>query len=445
MRNLSPRWMPPLYALMGLIVLVGATMLNHKLEHGEVHWSHSRLPSLVGLALGLWLGLYRKKWMEKEKALNEAGRELDRRMEDADRQARLTRHLQGMLDNTPLPIFLKHRDFRYQLINAPFERLVGRPQSEVIGHTDHEIFPGPVADLFREQDEQVLRDEKGRTFEETIPLAQGVMTFQSFKFPLRDEKGEVYAVGGVSIDISLLKAAQDETARERRKLRAVLDAVDQGIILTRADGRITLMNARAEKTLGETFVQASEKDLNEFALPTNHRIIPLNDRFGQEMGRLVVLDTRVKVKAPWGGAEAEAAPARALRETEPPLPGGTVLVMDDDSLVRRTSRMMLGRLGYEALDAPHGRAAVDIYRAMLAEGNPPDAVIMDLTVPGGMGGVEATSAILAMDPEARIMVASGYSKDPVLANYREYGFLARVEKPFSSDKLREALCQTLDI
>ena len=97
--------------------------------------------------------------------------------------------------------------------------------------------------------------------------------------------------------------------------------------------------------------------------------------------------------------------------------------------------MMLEHLGYEVTEAGDGQAALALYREALAQGRGFAAVIMDLTVPGGMGGREAAQELHRLDPGARVVVASGYSNDPVLANYEEYGFCAAVVKPFRLEEL----------
>jgi len=441
---MSPRWLPPLYALAGLGILLAATTVSHGLFPATWPLRHAVGPALTGAILGFWLGLSRRKGMQKERALDEAGRELESRLEEIRRQGHRTRHLQGLVDHIPLPIFLKDEDYRYILVNTPFERMVGRSGEEIIGRTDQDVFPAAVADLFREQDEQVLRERKRRTFEETLPLAQGVLTFHSSRFPLHDESGAVYAVGGLSIDISLRKGALDEADRERRKLMAVVEAIDQGVLLARPDGHIELANGAAGGLLRGTAEPLVGRDLHALDLPASCRNIHLTDRFGQDMGQLVILGGRASPAAPEKKWPVRGEAASGMKMPDSGSPQGTILIMDDDHLVRRTSHMMLDHFGFTVVECSHGQAAVDAYRSMLAEGTPPRAVIMDLTVPDGMGGVEATEGILAMDPEARIMVASGSSRSSVMANYRDHGFLARVEKPFTSQKLKDALHRILD-
>ncbi|WP_456430783.1 PAS domain S-box protein [Thermosulfuriphilus sp.] len=118
---------------------------------------------------------------------------------------------------------------------------------------------------------------------------------------------------------------------------------------------------------------------------------------------------------------------------------GRVLVMDDEEIVRKTLGTMLKTLGYEVAFAKDGQEAVEMYEAALKGGTAFDLVIMDLTVRGGMGGKEALKALLKIDPEVKAVVSSGYSDDPVMANFREFGFLDVVAKPYRMKDLIEVL------
>ena len=86
-----------------------------------------------------------------------------------------------------------------------------------------------------------------------------------------------------------------------------------------------------------------------------------------------------------------------------------------------------------------GAAAVEAYSREADAGRPYDVVLMDLTIPGGMGGQEAVKWLLSMDPDARCIVSSGYSDDPVMADHRAWGFRGVVRKPYSVDDLACAL------
>jgi len=83
-----------------------------------------------------------------------------------------------------------------------------------------------------------------------------------------------------------------------------------------------------------------------------------------------------------------------------------------------------------------GKQALNTFQEMRNNNTLPDLVIMDLTIPGGMGGQEAASKLLKIAPEAKIIVTSGYSNNPVMANYRKYGFSAAITKPFDLDELK---------
>ncbi|ACB75753.1 PAS domain S-box protein [Opitutus terrae] len=122
---------------------------------------------------------------------------------------------------------------------------------------------------------------------------------------------------------------------------------------------------------------------------------------------------------------------------------GRVLFMDDEEPIREMAVFLLRRLGMEVECAADGAEAVHKYEEARAAGNPFALVIMDLTVPGGMGGREAIGQLRALDPNVRAVVSSGYSSDPVLANYREHGFCGVVAKPYEVADLARVLRSVL--
>jgi CheY-like chemotaxis protein len=137
--------------------------------------------------------------------------------------------------------------------------------------------------------------------------------------------------------------------------------------------------------------------------------------------------------------------SRGVPVSEGPVPKGTgrVLLMDDDESIRDLGREMLTSLGYAVELARNGAEAIEAYQTAQDHSNPFDVVILDLTVPGDMGGSETIGQLRTIDPDVRAIVSSGYSNDPVLADYEEYGFCDVVSKPYTIRELGDALRRVL--
>lgn len=128
-----------------------------------------------------------------------------------------------------------------------------------------------------------------------------------------------------------------------------------------------------------------------------------------------------------------------------PLSSAYILVLDDEEAVREVIGAMLQQLGHQVEFAIEGQEAILKYQAAWENGTPFQVAILDLTIPGYMGGQKAAEGILAIDSDAKLVVSSGYATDPVMANYKSYGFQARAVKPFSYLELQKAIEQVLDI
>ncbi|MDD5673687.1 MAG: PAS domain S-box protein [Chitinivibrionales bacterium] len=133
-----------------------------------------------------------------------------------------------------------------------------------------------------------------------------------------------------------------------------------------------------------------------------------------------------------------------LAEIASPAPAhGAILIMDDENYIRMLMEKTLGRAGYAITTVADGRAAVEVYKNALHEGRPFDLAVLDLTVPGGMGGQKTLEELLRVNPHVKALAASGYSKDPVMADPGAFGFCGRLIKPFTIGELTAALQKAL--
>ena len=138
-------------------------------------------------------------------------------------------------------------------------------------------------------------------------------------------------------------------------------------------------------------------------------------------------------------------PSHQACETAPRFSGqGRALVMDDEFTVRQVVVAMLKKLGYDAEAVPDGASALRADAAASAAGRPFNIILMDLTIPGGMGGEEAVMALRSQHTTARLIASSGYANDPVMAQYRSYQFDAVLAKPYSFTELTSVLASLAD-
>jgi len=126
-----------------------------------------------------------------------------------------------------------------------------------------------------------------------------------------------------------------------------------------------------------------------------------------------------------------------------PLGQGRVLVMDDEEVIREAVSQMLREMKYEVKVAKDGTETIKLYREAQEAGQPFDAVIMDLTIPGGMGGKETVTKLIEIDPHVKVIVSSGYSNDPIMANYKQHGFSGFIAKPYKFEELSKTLRDVL--
>jgi len=146
----------------------------------------------------------------------------------------------------------------------------------------------------------------------------------------------------------------------------------------------------------------------------------------------------------WLPAVLATAPVEADEPVEIASLRGRVLFMDDEDTICTVAKVLLERLGFTPVTVPDGATAVVAYEEAQKNGEPFRLVIMDLTVPGGMGGKEAMGKLLKLDPHVRAIVSSGYSSDPVLSSYRAHGFRGMVPKPYKLTDLSRTIRAVLE-
>jgi len=152
--------------------------------------------------------------------------------------------------------------------------------------------------------------------------------------------------------------------------------------------------------------------------------------------------TSISIYIPDTEAAEAQEPQHVIEQTERS-EGKNILVMDDDEMIVTLVTSILELHDYNVKAAADGEQALAEYQQSMNEGNSFDAVIIDLTIPGGMGGKEAVAELLKIDRNAKCIVSSGYADDPIMANYSEYGFSGVVSKPFAVNELVEMLEQVI--
>jgi two-component system, cell cycle sensor histidine kinase and response regulator CckA len=234
-----------------------------------------------------------------------------------------------------------------------------------------------------------------------------------------------------------------------------------GRIRVRAEN-VTLSEDPALKQKGGEFVRVSIRD-HGCGIPERERSRIYDPFFTtKEKGRGLGLSAAFTIVSRHGGriqetsevgvgstfhvyfpASAEPLPRPRVSRIARATGQGRILVVDDEAIIRESAEAILTRLGFEVTQARDGAEGIRKYEKALAGKRPFDAVIMDLTIPGGMGGEKAVGELKRIDPAARVIVSSGYSQDPVMSRFRDYGFSGVLPKPYKISELEGVLARVL--
>ncbi len=187
------------------------------------------------------------------------------------KQRRRQQLVETIIENTPAVIYVKDVAGRYLLINQRFADIFHFDRAAVIGKTDHELFAKGAADAFRAMDVRVAKAEQALTEEESAPLDDGPHAYVSVKAPLRDDSGKVYAVYGISTDVTEQRRAEAAFLESEQRNRLVLESALDAIVTIDGDGAITGWNPQAEATFGWSQDEALGRPVDETIMPERYR------------------------------------------------------------------------------------------------------------------------------------------------------------------------------
>ena len=122
-----------------------------------------------------------------------------------------------------------------------------------------------------------------------------------------------------------------------------------------------------------------------------------------------------------------------------------ILLLDDEPAICEITAILLKKLGYDAVITSKGEDTLEAYKGALAEGNRFDVVILDLSVPGGLGGREVIAALVQMDPTVRALVSSGDANDPAVTQYQQFGFTGVLMKPYTKAILDASIKSVINL
>ena len=181
----------------------------------------------------------------------------------------------------------------------------------------------------------------------------------------------------------------------------------------------------------------TKKDGNGLGLATSYSIISKHNGYIELESREGV-GTTFFIYLP--ASKIMVVPTESEKEIAAVKAGLKILLMDDEEkILNAIGELLHSNFGYQVVLATDGAAAIELYKKAQVSGGPFDAVIMDLTIPGGMGGQETIAHLRDFDPKIKAIVSSGYANDPIMADYERFGFCGVVSKPYKINELNEIL------
>jgi signal transduction histidine kinase/sensor domain CHASE-containing protein/CheY-like chemotaxis protein len=253
------------------------------------------------------------------------------------------------------------------------------------------------------------------------------------------DEGQLFQV----ISNLIINAKQAMAAGGSIEIRAQDIALEEGSLIPLSAGKYVMIGISDRGTgipkevVGKIFDPffTTKKNGTGLGLTIVHSIVAKHGGF-IDVASEVGAGTTFTIYLPASTAKREAEPAF---EEIPGTASGRVLIMDDEDSILEIGSELLRMNGYAVDCAVNGEEAVEMYKRAWEKNDPYRVVIIDLTIRGGMGGKEAIQKVLEINPEVKAIVSSGYSNDPVMANYRDYGFSGVVQKPYAINDMLDAV------
>ncbi|MBB4100446.1 PAS domain S-box protein [Sphingomonas kyeonggiensis] len=209
---------------------------------------------------------------EAERALMALNQELDARVAERTAAERRSQDLiEAIITNSPAVIYVKDLAGSYLMVNQRYADIFGVDREAMVGRTDYDLFERAEADIFRAMDARVAKVGRPLTEEEMASVDGEARIFLSVKSPLRDQAGQIYAVFGISTDITEHRRAESALGESERRNQLVVESALDGVVTIDGAGVITAWNPQAERTFGWAEAEVLGRSVDEILMPERYR------------------------------------------------------------------------------------------------------------------------------------------------------------------------------